>query len=208
MRITCFSDSHGVVNDLDVDTDVVICAGDFCNSGELNDVIAFNRWFSKLPCKHKILIAGNHDVCFEKEPALARSLLGKDVVYLQDEGIDIDGIKFYGSPWQLPFMDWAFNLPEDDLFRKFERIPAGVDVLITHSPPYGILDGIPSKKNLGSTALLNKVRAIKPRHHIFGHVHHGYGELKDRTDNITFHNVSLLDEGYKFVNRPIVIEIE
>ncbi|MBU4485124.1 metallophosphoesterase, partial [bacterium] len=102
---------------------------------------------------------------------------------------------------------WAFNLPEDDLRKKFARIPDNIDILITHGPPYGILDSIPAEKNLGSKALLEKVLQVKPKYHIFGHIHHGYGEYIDANNNINFMNVSLLDEGYNFVNEPKIIEI-
>lgn len=208
MKIICFADTHRCVDGLDVPVaDVVVCAGDYCNIGSIEDVAAFNSWFSRLLCRHKILVAGNHDVCFERAPSLAKSLLDKNIIYLQDEGIKINGIKFYGSPWQLPFMDWAFNLPESELCRKFDRIPGDVDVLITHSPPYGILDSIPSKKNLGSKSLLERVYEIKPKYHIFGHIHDSYGKQINNTIGTTFINCSLLDEGYNFVNKPIVIEL-
>lgn len=207
MKITCFADTHRCVDGLDIPAaDVIICAGDCCNSGSIEDVIAFNGWFSRLPCKHKILVAGNHDVCFETQTSLAKSLLDKNIIYLQDEGIDINGVRFYGSPWQLPFMDWAFNLTEEELRKKFELIPDSVDVLITHSPPFGILDSTPEKKNLGSKSLLERVCQVKPQYHIFGHIHHGYGKRADAS-GITFINCSLLDEGYNFVNPPVVIEL-
>lgn len=208
MKIICFADTHRCIEGLDLSkSDIVLCAGDFCNSGSMEDVIAFNRWFSHLPCRYKILVAGNHDVCFERDPALAISLLDKNITYLQDEGIEIGGVKFYGSPWQLPFMNWAFNLPDEDLSRKFERIPNDVDVLITHSPPYGILDSVNGREHLGSKSLLERVYQVKPRYHIFGHIHHGYGKHVDKARNITFINTGLLDESYNFVNQPVVIEL-
>jgi len=208
MKIICFADTHRCIERLVLPKiDVVICAGDFCNNGSLEDVIAFNKWFSKLSCKYKIVVAGNHDICFEREPALARSLLNKDIIYLQDDAVELGGVKFYGSPWQLPFMDWAFNLPEEKLREKFAHIPNDADILITHGPPYGILDSTPSKTCLGSKSLLERVRHVKPRYHIFGHIHHGCGKYADENRNITFINASLLDEEYKFVNKPTMIEL-
>lgn len=208
MKITCFADTHRCIEGLNIpNADIVLCAGDFCNSGSMEDVIVFNSWFSHLPCKYKILVAGNHDVCFERDPSLATSLLDKNIIYLQDEGIKIGGVKFYGSPWQLPFMNWAFNLPEEDLRRKFEHIPKDVDVLITHSPPYGILDSVNGREHLGSKSLLKRVREAKPRYHVFGHIHDSYGKQINNTVGTTFINCSLLDEGYKFVNQPVVIEL-
>ena len=208
MKITCFSDTHRCVDELKIpESDVVICAGDFCNTGSFEDIIAFNKWFSKLPCKYKIVVAGNHDVSFEKSLSVSKTFLNDDIIYLQDECVEIEGIKFYGSPWQLPFMNWAFNLPEDELCKKFEHIPDDAHVLITHSPPFGILDSIPAKKNLGSKSLLEKVLRIKPKYHIFGHIHHGYGKYVNEKNGITFLNVSLLDEGYNFVNEPVMFEV-
>jgi Icc-related predicted phosphoesterase len=152
-------------------------------------------------------VAGNHDVCFDLESALARSLLDKNIIYLQDDGVEIDGIKFYGSPWQLLFMNWAFNLPENELCKKFERIPEGVDILITHSPPYGILDSVNDRKYLGSKSLLKRVQKVKPRDHIFGHIHDSYGKSVNTAIGTTSINCSLLDEKYNFVNKPVIIEV-
>ena len=208
MKIVCFADTHRCFDGLQIsDAVIVICAGDFCNTGSFEDVIVFNKWFSKLSAKYKIVVAGNHDVCFEKNLQVAKSLFDKDIIYLQDDLIEIGGVKLYGSPWQVPFMNWAFNLPEDNLAETFAHIPDDVDILITHSPPYGILDSIPEKKGLGSKALLEKVLQIKPKYHIFGHIHHGYGEYLDKENGIAFLNVSLLDEGYNSVNEPKIIEI-
>lgn len=208
MKIVSFADTHRCVDGLKIPcADVVICAGDFCNIGGFEDIIAFNQWFSELPAEYKIVVAGNHDVCFERNLSIAKTFLDDDLLYLQDKLIEINGINFYGSPWQLPFMNWAFNLPEDELRKKFTHIPNEVDILITHSPPFGILDSTPAKKNLGSKSLLEKVMLVKPKFHIFGHIHHGYGQYYDQKNDITFMNVSLLDEGYNFVNEPIVIEI-
>lgn len=208
MKIICFADTHRRIDNLDIPrADVVICAGDFCNSGSLEDVVAFNGWFSRLPCRHKIIVAGNHDVCFEKSPLLAKTMLSDGIIYLQDKEIEIEGIKFYGTPWQLPFMNWAFNLTEDELCRKFAQIPNDIDILISHSPPYGILDSTPTTKNLGSKSLLEKVYQVKPKYHIFGHIHHGYGRYIDKANNINFINASLLDESYNFVNRPVMVEM-
>lgn len=181
--------------------DMIICAGDFCNTGEIGDVIRFNNWFFQLPHKYKILIAGNHDRIFELQPDVAQVFLNKNIIYLQDEEVIIEGIKFYGTPWQLPFNNWAFNLPEEELDKKFSKIPNDVDVLITHSPPYGILDSIPSRSNLGSKSLLKHVLRITPKVHIFGHIHGGYGMWRDEENNIVFINASVLDEDYRLINR-------
>ena len=151
-------------------------------------------------------IFGNHSWIGEK----ARHripVMPDNFRYIQDESIELFGLKIYGTAWSLPFNNWAFNLPEEELCRKFAHIPNNIDILITHSPPFGILDSTPIKKNLGSKSLLEKVVQVKPQFHIFGHIHHGYGQHTDKDNNITFMNVSLLDEGYNFVNEPMIIEV-
>ena len=209
MKIACFADTHGCVDKLDIpDADIVICAGDFCNTGCFEDIIVFNKWFSVLSCRYKIVVAGNHDISFENNFNVAKTFLDKNIIYIQDELIEIGGISFYGSPWQLPFNDWAFNLSEEELYKKFVHIPDNIDILITHSPPHGILDSTPAKRGLGSKSLLERVLQVKPKYHVFGHIHHGYGEHVDKDNDITFMNVSLLDESYRFVNKPMMIEFK
>jgi Icc-related predicted phosphoesterase len=108
--------------------------------GEKDCIKDFDDWLGTLPHKHKIVICGNHDLCFEDNPKEARKLM-KNAHYLEDETIEIEGLKFYGSPWQPEFHNWAFNLNRgEEIKKKWDLIPNDTDVLITHGPPYGILD--------------------------------------------------------------------
>ena len=115
-------------------------------------------------------------------------------------------IKFYGSPWQLPFMDWAFNLPENELAKYWEKIPDDVDVLITHGPAFGILDKINNKgTSLGSKTLYDRIIKIKPKIHISGHIHSGKGVIEK--DGTLFINASTATEEYQMTNKPIIVDL-
>src|SRR5205085_2391850 len=131
-------DTHTFQTDLDPvpEGDVFVHAGDLCRAGRLSELAGVAEWMRALPHKHKVVIAGNHDWCFVREPAAALELLGPTVLYLQDSGTVIDGVRFWGSPWQPAFNNWAFNLPRGSaLAEKWALIPEGTDVLITHGPP-------------------------------------------------------------------------
>ncbi len=128
--------------------------------------------------------------------------------YLQDEGIEIDGVKFWGTPWQPEFCNWAFNLPRGKQIReKWDLIPDDTDVLITHGPPYSILDSINDGcPPLGCQDLLETVvERVNPRVHVFGHIHGGHGE-EDR-QGTKYINASLLDESYGVTHTLTEIEI-
>src|SRR6185369_5847056 len=143
MKIVFLSDTHNKLSRLDVpDGDLLLHAGDFCGRGTQDEVARFNEDMMRLPHRYKIVIAGNHDWPFQKEPDKARSLLDKSIMYLQDEMVEFDGLKIYGSPWQPEFFNWAFNLPRKspELGKRWKDIPGGIDILITHGPPHGILD--------------------------------------------------------------------
>jgi Icc-related predicted phosphoesterase len=205
MRIVCISDTHN--REITVpDGDLVIHAGDATMGGTLDEIAGFNAWFSTLPHKHKIFIAGNHDWLFETQPATARKLLDSDIIYLQDSGVNIEGFAIYGSPWQPRFYDWAFNLNRGrEMAEKWELIPAQTDILITHGPPSGILDLTMQDDHAGCEELIKKVSEIAPRVHIFGHIHEGYGILE--RSGTRFVNASNCDERYRLVNAPIVLDL-
>ncbi|QJW96479.1 metallophosphatase domain-containing protein [Frigoriglobus tundricola] len=178
MRIVCVSDTHGYHERTDVpDGDVLVHAGDICRHGSLADVEDFNRWLGALPHRHKVVICGNHDGCFQETPAEARARL-TNAIYLEDSACEIEGLTFYGSPWTPLFCDWAFMLSDAELAAKWSRIPSGVDVLVTHGPPHGIRDMTNRDEAAGSLSLLQRVLEVKPRLHVFGHIHEAAG----RTD--------------------------
>lgn len=145
MRIVAVADTHLFHAELVVpDGDVFVHAGDMCRGGDLDELEQTAEWIAGLPHRHKVIVAGNHDWAFVHERAPARSLFAT-MHYLEDSEITLDGMRFYGSPWQPEFHDWAFNLPRGEpLAAVWRRIPRGIDVLITHGPPAGIGDLDPS----------------------------------------------------------------
>ncbi len=186
---------------------MLIHAGDFTVDfppiSEIDDLIFFNRWLEKQPYRYKILIAGNHDFIFQKDYSTAKQII-THAIYLQDSGIEIDGLKFWGMPWTPPFMNWAFMAADKQMKRYTDIIPDDIDVLITHGPPYGIMDKV-GRNNVGCKNLLQTVKRVKPKAHIFGHIHEGYGTLS--MDGITFVNAASLNEWYDPANKPIVVEV-
>lgn len=189
MKIVCISDTHAKHYLTQVpDGDVLVHAGDLTRHGALNDVEEFDRWLGTLPHRHKIVICGNHDFCFQEQPAAARARI-TNAIYLEDSGCEIDGLSFYGSPWQPWFGGWAFNLHRGEaLAAVWSKIPEGVDVLITHGPPEGILDMTTRGEATGCRDLLQRVHIIKPRLHVFGHIHEAAGRLD--IDGTIFVNAS------------------
>lgn len=205
--IVAISDTHGMHRHLTIpDGDVLVHAGDLTRSGKLSEAAEFNSFLGELPHKTKIVIAGNHDWCFEREPMKARELL-TNCVYLQDEFVIVDGVKYWGSPWQPEFCDWAFNLPRGEaLKKKWDKIPNDTDVLITHGPPLGYQDITQEGDYVGCNDLHDAVMRVQPVHHIFGHVHEAYGCA--HYDEMTFSNASSCDLQYRPVNKPIVYRIK
>lgn len=213
MKIVCIADNHGNLKAKIPECDILIHAGDIFGPSDIFLQQAFlgnfNYWLDKQPAKNKLLVAGNHDWYFEKCYDLRQKpLINCD--YLLDEMIEIEGLKIYGTPWQPIFLDWAFNLPEDELCKKWELIPEGLDILITHCPPYGILDECseyrgPGMVHVGSKSLAKRIEEVKPKLCVFGHIHESYGQIEK--NGIRYVNASVLDGDYKMKNEPIVIEL-
>lgn len=206
MKCVVISDTHGMYRQVVIpDGDVFIHAGDITRRGSLSEMEDFNDWLGELPHKHKVIIAGNHDWCFERTNEEARAILINGT-YLQDESVIIGGIKFYGSPWQPEFYNWAFNLPRgDDLKEKWDFIPNDVDVLITHGPRFGVLDEVLSGERTGCNELLKVVDNIQPKFHVFGHIHEAYGMVKG--SSICSINASTATVRYEPINPAIVFDI-
>ena len=211
MRVIAISDTHNCHSELVLpDGDVLVHSGDATNLGKIHEVAAFAQWMGKQPFAHKIFVAGNHDFLFERHGPLARGVIeSAGIIYLQDQEKVIDGVKFYGSPWQPRFYDWAFNLDRGPLLAKvWDRIPEDTDVLITHGPPAGILDvafNDDPRGGVGCEDLLNRVNVVKPKFHIFGHIHYSYG-VKVIGDT-TFINAASCGEGNNIANAPVVFEL-
>lgn len=212
MRIVCISDTHSVpwLSELVIPSgDVLVHAGDGTNSGKPEDIRAWLEWVGSQPHRHKIVIAGNHDWVFERDPEAARRLVPEGVTYLQDSGCILDGVRFWGSPWQPSYSTWAFYLPgaSQGIRERWDRIPSDTDVVVTHTPPHGILDKAGRKEGrLGCEELTIRLSAIKPQLHIFGHVHEAHGTRRKAG---TLHvNACVLDDCHDLAYPSIVVDLE
>lgn len=199
MRMIVISDTHGLHDRIEglPDGDVLVHAGDFMNSGyDPTDISSFNRWLAEQSFESRIVIGGNHDRFFQNSPKDARSLL-TNAIYLENSGVTINGVSFWGSPYTPEFLNWAFMYPRGAAARKYwDQIPEGLHVLITHGPPFGILDQVmPGGEHLGCAELLKGVEKKKPKVHFFGHIHGGAGTFDNGATR--FINAAYLNERYK-----------
>lgn len=219
MRIVCMSDLHTKRPRQVPDGDVLIVSGDWCIRGDLSE-LAKNSWVAEQPHKHKVAIAGNHDFCLQNEDReLAKSLVrGWGVTYLEDQPLMIDGLKFYGSPWQPNFHNWAFQKERGpELAAVWSKIPDDTNVLITHGPPEGILDVVPRYSSgyggyghvdvhLGDCDLYARSIALDSlKLHVFGHIHYSHGQTKFL--DTLYVNAAVCDERYQPSNEPIVVDL-
>lgn len=219
MRAVCISDTHCQLSQIRIpEADIVIHAGDALSRGNYSEWLDFIEEFSSLPHKYKIYVPGNHDWITEKNEALCKEECEKaGIIYLNNSGIEIEGKKFWGSAITPRFYNWAWNKdsqtdyslkpnhPQYDSIKPYwDMIPAGTDVLITHGPPYGILDiSIYSHTHCGCPILLDKVLEIQPKCHIFGHIHAYHGVAAQ--GKTTFINASSCTEKYDPTNVPHII---
>lgn len=208
MKFISLSDTHGQHRKLILPKgDVLIHAGDVSKLGKQHEIEDFIDWFGNQNFKYKLFIAGNHDFWFEKATDLdLEKMIPKEIVYLNDSGIDIEGFFIWGSPITPWFYDWAFNKHRGDAIAKhWELIPANTDILITHGPVHGILDRTFSNIHVGCEDLKHAIDRIKPKVHICGHIHEGYGML-DKEETL-FINASVLNLKYELVNAVVEFEL-
>jgi Icc-related predicted phosphoesterase len=212
IKVVAMSDLHGVLppSQSIPKCDLVLIGGDICGPhGVLDQSVwlyrEFKPWLENLPADKVIGVAGNHDFIWEKAPHLVPKL---PWTYLQDNFYEFKGWKIYGSPWQLRFFDWAFNLDELDLNRRWQIIPDDTDIIVLHGPPYGFGDLTNNKEHVGSPSLTEKIKRVKPKLVIYGHIHPGFG-VHDYHGS-TLANVSILDDQYIWTNLPteIILDVE
>lgn len=220
MKIVCISDTHCQLQDISLpEGDILVHSGDLTYQGSIKETSKqlFELSTYRAKYKHIILVEGNHDWLGQRSPHIMDQLCADNgITLLRDSETVIDGIKFYGSPWQPEFCNWAFNLDRGpDLKEKWDLIPEDTNVLITHSPPMGILDYVErfnGKKceyeleHVGCEELYSRVSTLSNlKLHVFGHLHLAYGQI--RIENTLFVNAAVCTEQYKPTNKPIIVEI-
>jgi predicted phosphodiesterase len=205
-RLVLLSDTHGHHSKLDApEGDVLVHAGDFCSTGKEEQARRFARWLAAQPHAHKVVIAGNHDRCLELDMSLGAKLF-EGATYLLDSGATLAGLTFYGSPWQPEFLNWSFNLPRGEPLRQvWAKIPAGIDVLITHGPPFGVLDRTFQGALVGCEELRTAVDRVQPRLHVFGHIHEAAGA--QRESGVLFVNAATCTLAYQPDNPILVVDV-
>ncbi len=221
MKIVAISDLHGHLPSVP-ECDLLLLAGDLCPatdhrcSFQQHWLDTYFRWWMKdQPAKQIIGIAGNHDFVFQDKPDWVPKSL--PWVYLEDSGTEYEGLKVWGSPWQPIFFDWAFNLKEEELEKKWAKIPEGTDIVVLHGPPRGYGDGAPrmikdkneeewpTLEHVGSPSMLERLKIVKPKLTVFGHIHGGYGRWE--VNGMILANVSFVDERYNPVHDIQVFHI-
>lgn len=183
MKILHLSDTHGLhhqIKDLP-EADVIIHSGDISHNGDENEVLDFLNWYIDLPYRHKVFVTGNHDLCLWDAEGIED--LPDNLFFLQDRGVEIDGVKFFGLGYD----------------HSEQLIPDDTDIVVTHEPPVMILDHS-AGTHWGNAPLRNRIFVVKPRYHLFGHAHESYGTIKQ--DGIVFSNASLLDDMNRMIRKP------
>ena len=183
--------------------DIIVHSGDVSLRGSELELHSFLYWYKDYPAKHKILIPGNHDFLFEelyKAGKLEEFCEPFGIHVLHNRTLTLEGISFYGTADQPWFRNWAFNRTSEQLKKSYSEIPK-VDILVTHTPPYGIMDRAyryQGYDRVGSKELLECVSKLKPAIHSFGHIHEDAGFYSD--SDTLFINASYKDKPGRTVN--------
>lgn len=231
LNITCLSDTHNKHHYLTIpEADVLLHAGDATMIGTKKELESFVQWLAKQPAAHKIWVAGNHDwgmettqsaydhwafrrrrsdqiVVDEVRTHILKLCEEYRITYLNNSGVTIDGVNFWGSPDQPAFCGWGFNRSSQFLQEHWKTVPDDTNVLITHAPAYGILDALEDGEMVGDVALLKRINTLPNlKLHLAGHIHPGYGTVE--VAGVTHVNASILDDSYQIRNKPIELELK
>jgi Icc-related predicted phosphoesterase len=213
LLIVALSDTHGLHASMEQgipDGDVLIHAGDFCGRGLMQEAHDFAEWMGDLPHPNKFVTPGNHDRPVEENEKSVRQVFeAHGIQLLIGETTNVDGFSFFGSPYTPTFLNWHFMRDRGaQIQAEWERIPNDVHVVITHGPAYGHGDLTPPwmgapPRHVGCFELLERLRTIRPKVHVFGHIHEGYGvTISDEVHGTTFLNASVCTESYRPANAP------
>jgi len=220
MRLVLISDTHGMLDQLELpEGDLLVHAGDVSAHGAMKELVKFDQDLAAIRARYThgvVFCVGNHDFAFEHHPVEAQACI-TNAVYLQDREVTVGGLRIYGAPWQPRFRDWAFNLDRGtQLQGKWQQIPAGLDILITHGPPLGhgdrVTDPQPAPwripatdpRSVGCADLAREVLQKQPRVHVFGHIHEDYGMWETATT--LYVNASTCNRAYRPINPPVVLD--
>lgn len=209
MKVVLISDTHGLHHQLVMPKgDILIHTGDVSERGTATEIKDFLDWFSAQNYRYKIFIAGNHDFYFEQKTIIKiKKIIPPNIYYLNDEILEIEGLKIWGSPiTPIPTRRWAFNRNRgEDIQKKWNLIPCGLDILMVHGPAKGVLDYTIKKENVGCQNLLKTIEKQRPKMVVFGHIHEARGQKV--VNGIHFVNASSVDRYKTKVFAPFVFEI-
>lgn len=213
-HIVATSDLHGHLPDIPK-CDLLLIAGDVCPVDQSHEVYVQRNWLrsdfdvwldiQQDHCGDIVWIAGNHDFACE-QPGFRRIADTLHAHYLQDEAIEVQGLKIWGSPWVPNLPSWAFYSEHDNFKDRAAAIPDDTDIVMLHGPPHDILDGIPiafttAKNHVGAPYIASRLQEISPKLVIFGHIHEGYGTKM--IDHVEYANVAHMNATYLPINKPI-----
>jgi predicted phosphohydrolase len=209
VRIVAVSDLHGQLPTIPP-CDLLLLGGDLCpiddhaSEAQRSFLLGpFAEWLEAVPAGAIAGVAGNHDLILEDEPSLATRL---PWTYLSDGEAELAGLRIWGSPFAVTYGDWAFMEADDALERRFAAIPRGVDVVLVHGPPFGVLDHARRGVDAGSHALRRALVRVRPALGVFGHIHEGRGETMLGLTRCV--NVSLVDVRYIVRHAPTEITLD
>lgn len=216
MKLCVISDTHEKHNKIDIpECDILIHCGDFSMMGDKFKILAFLNWFSSQPARYHIYIAGNHDISYEKDLDFKNRMIKKfDLIYLEHEPKEIEGLKFFGSPYSPEFFNWSFSYERGslDATKLWNQIPRDTDILITHGPPKNILDRCkynspPHPQNAGCEILRHRIEDLNLKYVLFGHIHEGRGMDYYTLSPTVFVNASSCDLRYRPIKDPVILEV-
>lgn len=219
MLVCCTSDLHGNLPKIP-DCDLLLIGGDLC--GPSLPVLQydfldgpFRQWVDDLMERDIVVagIEGNHAILAKRQPETFKELVDsigwyyiENNTFVLFEGEKVYGVSIAGYPGSLPFgQGWAFNYTEEELEKQYLNIDEGTNIIISHGPPYGYGDITFDGEHVGSKSLLRAIERVKPKLVCTGHLHFGYG-VYNIGDTIVV-NAAHMDDDYRPVNKPILVEI-